>query len=138
MKPIIKKYASKDLNIAYNDGYTEGKNYMRKVNHSDTLNLTNQFNAGYKKGIKESQTVGFAIKKELSVKEDRKQIAGIIKMNLPLMNKNPMFCQDVADAIIFCHLEKESLSQDCGLDKQLKELEAKRKYWENKYKKVIK
>jgi hypothetical protein len=74
MKPIIKKYASKDLNIAYNDGYNEGKSYMRKVNHSDTLNLTNQFNAGYKKGIKESQTVGFALEKELMIKALYSQI----------------------------------------------------------------
>lgn len=25
MKPIIKKYENKDLNIAYNDGYNKGK-----------------------------------------------------------------------------------------------------------------
>ena len=81
MKPIIKKYASKDLNIAYNDGYETG--------------------------IKESQTVGFAIKKELSAKEDRKQIAGIIKINLPLMNMNPMMIQEVSDAILFYLMEKK-------------------------------
>jgi len=81
MKPIIKKYASKDLNIAYNDGYETA--------------------------IRESKTVGFALKKELSVKEDRKQIAGIIKMNLQLMNMNEMMIQEVADAILFYLMEKK-------------------------------
>jgi len=66
---------------------------------------------------------------ELSVKEDRKQIAGIIKMNFPLMNKNPMMIQEVADAILFYMLGKES--------KQIKQLEAKRKYWEIKYKMLV-
>ena len=31
MKPIKKKYASKDLNIAYNDGYDEAIEEVKKI-----------------------------------------------------------------------------------------------------------
>ena len=40
---------------------------------------------------------------EINVKKDRKEIARIIELNLPLMNKNKMMIQEVADAIL-CYM----------------------------------
>jgi len=37
---------------------------------------------------------------KINIKKDRKEIARIIKVNLPLMNMNEGMCQDVADCII--------------------------------------
>lgn len=36
----------------------------------------------------------------LNIKKDRKEIAKIIEINLPLMNKNKMMCQEIADVIL--------------------------------------
>jgi len=44
---------------------------------------------------------------KIDVKEDRKEIERIIRINLPLMNKNERMCQEVADAIILHFIEKE-------------------------------
>jgi len=44
---------------------------------------------------------------KLNVREDRKEIEKIIRINLPLMNKNEGMCQEVADAIILHFIEKE-------------------------------
>ena len=44
---------------------------------------------------------------KIDVKEDRKEIEKIIRINLPLMNKNEGMCQEVADAIILHFIEKE-------------------------------
>ena len=41
----------------------------------------------------------------MNVKKDRKEIAKIIEVNLPLMNKNKMMCQEVADAIMVYFIE---------------------------------
>ena len=38
--------------------------------------------------------------KKLNIKKDRIEIARIIQINLPLMNKNKQMCQEVADCII--------------------------------------
>ena len=43
------------------------------------------------------------MKTEINVKKDRKEIARIIELNLPLMNKNKMMIQEVADAIL-CYM----------------------------------
>jgi len=37
---------------------------------------------------------------KINIKKDRKEVARIIRVNLPLMNKNKKLCQDVADCII--------------------------------------
>lgn len=44
-----------------------------------------------------------AQKIKINIKEDRKEIAKIIEVNLPLMNKNKRMCLEIADAIL-CHL----------------------------------
>jgi hypothetical protein len=41
------------------------------------------------------------------VREQRTEIAKIIRFNLPLMNRNPMMIQEVADAILFYLMEKK-------------------------------
>jgi len=41
--------------------------------------------------------------KEINIKKDRKQIEKIIRLNLPLMNKNKIMIQEVADAIL-CYI----------------------------------
>jgi len=38
--------------------------------------------------------------RKINIKKDRKEIARIIKINLPLMNKNEMMCQEIADCIL--------------------------------------
>ena len=39
--------------------------------------------------------------RKLNIKKDRKEIARIIRINLPLLNKNPkMMCQEIADCIL--------------------------------------
>lgn len=39
--------------------------------------------------------------RKINIKKDRKEIARIIKINLPLINKNPeMMCQEIADCIL--------------------------------------
>ena len=40
---------------------------------------------------------------KINIKKDRKEIAEIIRKNLPLMNINKNMCQEVADAIL-CYL----------------------------------
>ena len=47
---------------------------------------------------------------KLNVKEDRKEIEKIIRINLPLMNKNEKMCQEIADAILVYFVEKEDNS----------------------------
>ena len=37
---------------------------------------------------------------KLDIKKDRKEIARIIELNLPLMNKNKLMCQEIADTIL--------------------------------------
>ena len=44
---------------------------------------------------------------KIDVKEDRKEIERIIRINLPLMNLNEGMCQNIADAIIVYFIEKE-------------------------------
>ena len=44
---------------------------------------------------------------KLNIKKDRIEIARIIDVNLELMNKNHMMCQEVADAIMLYLIEKE-------------------------------
>jgi len=46
---------------------------------------------------------------KINVREDRKEIARIIEINLPLMNMNKMMCQEIADCIIVYFLDKELL-----------------------------
>jgi len=41
--------------------------------------------------------------RKINVRKDRKEIARIIRVNLPLMNKNKQMCQEVADAIL-CYM----------------------------------
>ena len=43
----------------------------------------------------------------IDTRKDRKQIAGIIRINLPLMNKNKLMIQEVADAILVYLMEKK-------------------------------
>lgn len=43
---------------------------------------------------------------KIDVKEDRKEIERIIRINLPLMNLNESMCQEIADAIIVYFIEK--------------------------------
>ena len=44
---------------------------------------------------------GFKMTRKLNIKKDRKEIARIIKINLPLLNKNPkIMCQEIADCIL--------------------------------------
>ena len=38
--------------------------------------------------------------RKIDIKKDRKEIARIIRINLPLMNKNERMCQEIADTII--------------------------------------
>ena len=38
--------------------------------------------------------------KKLNIRKDRLEIARIIKINLPLMNKNEAMCQEIADCIL--------------------------------------
>lgn len=38
--------------------------------------------------------------RKLNIKKDRKEIARMIEVNLPLMRRNKSMCQDVADAIL--------------------------------------
>ena len=38
--------------------------------------------------------------RKINIKKDRKEIARIIEINLPLMNKNKLMCQDIADVIL--------------------------------------
>ena len=40
------------------------------------------------------------VPRKIEIKKDRKEIARIIKVNLPLMNKNKRMCQEVADCIL--------------------------------------
>ena len=44
--------------------------------------------------------------RKLNIKKDRKEIARIIEVNLPLLNKNKFMCQEVADAILMYMIEK--------------------------------
>lgn len=37
---------------------------------------------------------------KINLKKDRKEIARIIRINLPLMNKNKVMIQEIADCII--------------------------------------
>ena len=41
------------------------------------------------------------------IKVQRKEIADIIKVNLPLMNKNKKMIQEVADAVLFYLLKNK-------------------------------
>jgi len=43
----------------------------------------------------------------MDVIEDRKEIERIIRINLPLMNKNKRICQDIADAILVYLIDKK-------------------------------
>ena len=43
---------------------------------------------------------------EINVKKDRKEIERIIRINLPLMNKNKGMCQEIADCILVYFIEK--------------------------------
>lgn len=43
---------------------------------------------------------------EINVKKDRKEIERIIRINLPLMNKNKKMCQEIADCILVYLIEK--------------------------------
>jgi len=45
--------------------------------------------------------------RKINVKKDRKEIARIIKVNLPLMNQNEMMIDNVADAIILYLIENK-------------------------------
>ena len=45
-------------------------------------------------------------KVEINIKKSRLEIARIIEINLPLMNKNKMMCQDIADAILYSLIER--------------------------------
>ena len=45
--------------------------------------------------------------RKFNIKKDRKEIARIIEINLPLMNKNKKMCQEVADAIFLYLIEGE-------------------------------
>jgi hypothetical protein len=38
--------------------------------------------------------------RKINIKKDRKEIAKIIRVNMPLMNANPRMCSEVADCII--------------------------------------
>jgi hypothetical protein len=38
--------------------------------------------------------------RKINIKKDRKEIEKIIRINLPLMNKNEKMCQEIADCII--------------------------------------
>lgn len=38
--------------------------------------------------------------RRINIKKDRLEIARIIEINLPLMNKNQRMCQEIADTII--------------------------------------
>ena len=38
--------------------------------------------------------------RKLNIKKDRLEIERIIRINLPLMNKNERMCQEIADCII--------------------------------------
>jgi len=44
---------------------------------------------------------------KINVIEDRKEIERIIRINLPLMNKNKRICQDIADAILVYLVDKK-------------------------------
>ena len=46
-----------------------------------------------KRGVKDKMV-------KINIKEDRKEIERIIRINLPLMNKNELMCQEIADCII--------------------------------------
>lgn len=48
--------------------------------------------------MKMEKTTKIACK--INIKKDRKEIERIIRVNLPLMNKNEMMCQEVSDAIL--------------------------------------
>ena len=43
---------------------------------------------------------------KIDVKKDRKEIERIIRINLPLMNKNVKMCQEIADAILVYFIDK--------------------------------
>ena len=43
--------------------------------------------------------------KKLNIKKDRKEISRIIRINLPLMNKNKNMCMDIADCILVYLIE---------------------------------
>ena len=38
--------------------------------------------------------------RKINIKKDRKEIARIIEINLSLMNKNKLMCQEIADTIL--------------------------------------
>ena len=38
--------------------------------------------------------------RKINIKKDRQRIEAIIRTNLPLMNKNIMMCQEIADVIL--------------------------------------
>lgn len=38
--------------------------------------------------------------RKINIKKDRIEIERIIRINLPLMNKNEKMCQDIADCIL--------------------------------------
>ena len=41
--------------------------------------------------------------RKINIKKDRKEIARIIEINLPLMNMNKAMCQQIADCIL-CYM----------------------------------
>jgi len=47
-------------------------------------------------------------KNKTKIRKLRKKIAKIIEVNLPLINKNKKFCQEVADAILVEVIENET------------------------------
>ena len=50
--------------------------------------------------MKKPKPVIIKINLKLNVKEMREEIRKIIQVNLPLMNKNKLMCQEVADCIL--------------------------------------
>lgn len=50
----------------------------------------------------------------LNVRKDRKEIERIIRINLPLMNKNESMCQNIADAILLYFIEKQEVNLPKG------------------------
>ena len=61
------------------------------------------------------------VKMEINVKEDRKEIEKIIRINLPLMNKNNKMCQEIADAILVYLLKDDAQDNSHG-QKRLDEI----------------
>jgi len=59
MKPIIKKYENKDLNIAYNDGYNQAKKkfieLMKKLNYNNVAEWNFMVKAELKKEVERNE-----------------------------------------------------------------------------------